>query len=65
MLNTLMEALDKENINVFRLVLMNRDGSFEKADRLPTTPCHNCYSVSKAITATAVGILQDCGRLLR
>ena len=63
MLNTLMEALDKENINVFRLVLMNRDGSFEKADRLPTTPCHNCYSVSKAITATAVGILQDCGRL--
>ena len=25
MINTLMEALDKENINVFRLVLMNRD----------------------------------------
>ncbi len=41
MINTLMEALDKENINVFRLVLMNRDDSFEKADRLPTTRREN------------------------
>ncbi len=55
--------MQQENVNVFRLVLMRRDGSFETADRLPTTPCHNCYSISKAVTATAVGILQDRGRL--
>ncbi len=63
MIEILLNALQQENVNVFRLVLMRRDGSFETADRLPTTPCHNCYSISKAVTATAVGILQDRGRL--
>ena len=61
MVEKLMRELERENINVFRLVLMDRDGAFETADRLPTTPCHDCYSISKAVTATAVGILQDRG----
>ncbi len=63
MIEKLMETLKRENINVFRLVLMRRDGACETADRLPTTPCHNCYSISKAVTATAIGMLQDAGRL--
>ncbi len=63
MVENLMRELERENVNVFRLVLMRRDGTFETEDRLPTTPCHNCYSISKAVTATAVGILQDRGLL--
>ena len=63
MIEKLMETLKRENINVFRLVLMRRDGACETADRLPSTPCHNCYSISKAVTATAIGMLQDAGRL--
>ncbi len=63
MIEKLMEALEREKVNVFRLVLMGRNGAFEKSDRLPTTPCHNCYSISKAVTATVVGMLQDSGQL--
>ncbi len=63
MIEKLMEILEREKINVFRLVLMNRVGSIETSDRLPTTPCHNCYSISKAVTATAFGIMEDEGRL--
>ncbi len=63
MIEKLMEILEQDQIIVFRLVLMNRDGPIETADRLPTIPCHNCYSISKAVTATAFGILEDESRL--
>ncbi|MBO4355222.1 MAG: serine hydrolase [Clostridia bacterium] len=63
MVEQLLKKLRDEGINIFRLVLMQKDGSYEIAEAFPTAPCHNCYSVSKAVTATAIGILQDKGKL--
>ena len=63
MVDQLLKKLRDEGINIFRLVLMQKDGSYEIAEAFPTAPCHNCYSVSKAVTATAIGILQDKGKL--
>jgi CubicO group peptidase (beta-lactamase class C family) len=56
-------ALAREtDCNIYRVTeIVN--GKSETLELMPTNRCHNVYSVAKAFTATAIGLLQDRGLL--
>jgi CubicO group peptidase (beta-lactamase class C family) len=60
------DLMEKEirvnNINVIRWVLYE-NGEITERTLVKSYPCSNCYSISKAFTATAVGLLYDMGKI--
>ena len=59
----LMEKEIRENnINVIRWV-MYENGEITERELVKSYPCSNCYSISKAFTATAIGLLYDMGKI--
>ena len=59
----LMEKEIRENaINVIRWVLYE-NGDITSRELVKSYPCSNCYSISKAFTATAIGLLYDMGKI--
>ena len=50
-------------LNVYYIAEGDRDGNIRLERHVPANPCCNCYSVAKAFTVTAVGMLYDRGLL--
>lgn len=50
-------------LNVYFIAEGDRDGNIRLERHIPANPCCNCYSVAKAFTVTAVGMLYDRGLL--
>lgn len=50
-------------LNVYFISEGDRDGTIRLERHVPANPCCNCYSVAKAFTVTAVGMLYDKGLL--
>ena len=65
-MNLNLDLLEKEirekEINAIRYFLYE-DGNIDSREILKSYPCSNCYSISKAFTATAIGILYDMGKI--
>ncbi len=53
-------ALDKK-VNTYFICEGNKDYSIKKAVIVPANPTCNCYSVAKAFTVMAIGLLYDRG----
>lgn len=58
----LMLSLLKSKVNAFRVAVF-RDGRVDLREMLPVSVCQNAYSISKNVTATAVGMLVSRGEL--
>lgn len=58
---TLKEKLLEKNLNVYFVATADKNYNIHKETIVPANPCCNCYSVAKAFTVTAVGILYDKG----
>jgi CubicO group peptidase (beta-lactamase class C family) len=56
------EEIRKKDINVIRYSLYD-NGVITERELVKSYPCSNCYSISKAFTATAVGLLYDIGKI--
>ena len=56
------KVLDK-NLNIFFICEGDTDYNITKEIIVPTNPTCNCYSVAKAFTVTAIGLLYDKGLL--
>ena len=50
-------------LNVYFIAEGDREGNIRLERHVPANPCCNCYSVAKAFTVTAVGMLYDKGLL--
>jgi CubicO group peptidase (beta-lactamase class C family) len=50
-------------LNVYFIAEADRKGRVRREENVPANPCCNCYSVAKAFTVTAVGMLYDRGLL--
>ena len=59
-LDKLVEDIKNNNETVFTVVELTDDG-FKQIDLTPAPPARYCYSISKAFTATAVGMLYSQG----
>jgi len=55
------KEIRKNGINVIRWVLYE-NGEITERELVKSYPCSNCYSVSKAFTAAAIGLLYDMGK---
>ena len=62
-LETLSEEARRTNQNLYHIAVTDRDFVTEETEILPSNPCNDWYSVAKAFTATAVGLLYDRGLL--
>lgn len=62
-LECLKVEIEKRNANVFRIAEMKGDSEIEVIDLVETNACQDIYSVAKAFTVTAVGMLCDRGLL--
>lgn len=60
---TLKEKLLEKNLNVYFVSKGDVNYNIETESIVPANPCCNCYSVAKAFTVTALGILFDRGLL--
>lgn len=58
---TLKEKLLEKNLNVYFVATADKDYNINKETIVPANPCCNSYSVAKAFTVTALGILYDQG----
>ena len=60
------DLFDKEicekGVNVIRYALYE-NGDISENEIVKSYPCSNCYSISKAFTATAIGLLYDMGKV--
>ncbi len=55
--------LDQRPNHVHRIAEIHQGEDIAVMERLPATPCQNLYSVAKAYTVTAIGLLWDRGLL--
>lgn len=62
-LDDMAREIKRLNLNILRIAETSPDGPAEAMDLKPASICLNSYSVSKAFTAAAVGILYDRGLL--
>lgn len=59
----LMEKeISEKGINAIRYYLYE-NGAVTERELKKSYPCSNCYSISKAFTATAIGLLYDMGKI--
>ena len=56
----MIPEIEKEGINLYGMAFY-RDGKIQEHRFQPSANCHNCYSVAKAFTMTAIGFLHDDG----
>jgi len=56
----MIPEIEKEGINLYGMAFY-RNGEITEHRFQPASNCHNCYSVAKAFTMTAVGMLHDDG----
>ena len=61
MLNLWKEIALKEKYNIYFLASLDTSYNLEKVEVNPANPTCNCYSVAKAFTVTAIGLLYDQG----
>lgn len=62
-LNRLENYVRAQGWNTFSVAAADADGNVRSAELIRTNACQNVYSVSKAYTMTAVGMLYDRGLL--
>lgn len=62
MLEEIVKLINNEKINTYAVCVIE-NGKEEYAEIKHTDNCHNCYSVAKAFTVTAAGLLFDDGLL--
>ena len=66
-MSTFIEAFDNEikksGLNIFRFAEIIGENDAEVIDYVNTNPCQDIYSVAKAFTVTAIGMLVDRGVL--
>ena len=58
-----LAAIAVEDENPVYSICVIKDGMTETRYFQPSTRCHNCYSIAKLFTVTAIGILEDRGVL--
>lgn len=58
----MIPSIEKMGINLYGIAFY-QDGRITEHRFRPCANCHNCYSVAKAFTMTAIGMLQDDGLL--
>lgn len=58
-LKDLAAFLDTQTFPVIRVAEIHDGGAPEVLERMPANPCQNTYSVAKAFTMTAIGLLYD------
>lgn len=56
----MIPEIEKAGINLYGMAFY-RDGKIVEHRFQPAANCHNCYSVAKAFTMTAIGFLHDDG----
>ncbi len=56
----MIPEIEKMGINLFGMAFY-QDGRITEHRFQPAANCHNCYSVAKAFTMTAIGLLHDDG----
>lgn len=56
------EFITAQSLDITR-VSVYKDGIIETVECVPANPCQNCYSVAKAFTMTAIGLLYDRGMI--
>jgi len=61
-LDFLEKEIRENDINVIRYCLYE-NGNISEKEIAKSYPCSNCYSISKAFTATAIGLLYDMGKI--
>ena len=61
-LERMSEIARMRNLCVYSICEI-KDGRSETVHIVPSSNCHNCYSVAKAFAVTAVGMLEDRGLL--
>lgn len=61
--HALSEYIRAEHMPVYTVSMAEADGNPVTACITPANPCQNAYSVAKAFTTTAIGILHDEGSL--
>ena len=59
--SSLKDKLLDRNLNVYFVSKGDKNYNIETESIVPANPCCNCYSVAKAFTVTALGILFDRG----
>jgi len=60
-LDAVKTYVDTLDFNIIRLSEMSGEDNIETLEYLPSNPCQDCYSIAKAFTMTAIGILYDKG----
>ena len=60
---TFKEKLLENKLNIFFVAQGDKDYNITKETIIPTNPTCNCYSVAKAFTIMAIGLLYDKGLL--
>ena len=62
MINKLIKAVKENGLNVYSIAVID-GGGIHTAQIIPANRCNNSYSVAKAFTMTAVGMLYDQKKL--
>ena len=63
MIKKLKKIAEDNGLNVYFLSVADKEYNIEKEEVIPANPNCNCYSVAKAFTVTAIGLLYDQGKL--
>ncbi len=58
-----LAAIAREDSNPVYSICVIKEGATETRYIQPSSRCHNCYSIAKLFTVTAIGILEDRGFL--
>lgn len=62
MINELVKTIKEKGLNIYSIAVIDKDG-VRTAQLQPANRCNNSYSVAKAFTMTAIGMLWDQKKL--
>ena len=63
MIKTYKQKIQDQKLNIYFICEGNKEYQINKEEVVPANPTCNCYSVAKAFTVTAIGMLYDKGLL--